>query len=78
MSAKEGSGGSGGGGGSGRSNGGGSSISPGSNKRRVDELVYMVDTLTREMPRQVSKKQKFSVRPFYIYAEVEGAAQMLT
>lgn len=56
ISAKKGSSGSGGGGGgSGRSNGGGSSISSGSNNRRVDELVYMVDKLTKEMPQQASK-----------------------
>lgn len=64
MSAKEGSGGSGGG--SGRSNGGGRSISPGSNKKKVDELVYVVDMLTREMPWQASKKQKLSIRLSYI------------
>lgn len=64
MSAKEGSGGSGGG--SSRSNGGGSSISPGSNKKRVDEHVYVVDMLTKEIPWQANKKQKLSVRLSYI------------
>lgn len=62
MSAKKGNGGSGGD--SGRSNGGGSSISSGRNNRRVDELVYMVDKLTKEMPQQARKG--FSQTFFYL------------
>lgn len=35
-------------------------------KKKVDELVYVVDMLTREMPWQASKKQKLSIRLSYI------------